>query len=159
VKAYKSNHDRKNDIDLGFDRKDSLKLAGESNFTAPVQVLARSRPQYLDKLDDKQHCGNCRGELMLLEKTQKLLCKSCGNSISVMANTPLLETNQELRPFGTQVDNEIDKPFMVGLVSDDYYDRNDGNEVLYSSSDKRIMHIKLKDGRQNITEAEISKLD
>jgi hypothetical protein len=148
------------DINLGFERKDSLKLASETNFHAPVQVFAKVKPEYVTKLNDKQYCSACRTELMLLENTQKLLCRSCGNSISVGQNTPLLNTEQSLHPFGSQVKNEYDRPFMVGLVSSDDNDGNDGNnEVTYSSSDRRIMRIKLKKGLQNISEKDISKLD
>jgi hypothetical protein len=147
MKIYKPKSSRRsNEIDLGFDRKDSKLLADETSYNTPVQIFGRVKPQYITKLDDKQHCGNCRGELMLLEKQQLLLCKSCANTISVMANTPLLETNQDLLPFSSQVlDSEIDRPFAVGLVVDSDPPEPDW-EVTSSSGDGRIQHIKLKRG-------------
>lgn len=136
---------RNESIDLGFSTKDSKLLAEqENNFHTPVQIIAKVRPQHITKLDEKQYCSSCRTELILLEKTQKLLCRSCGNAIDVRSNAPLLETNQELRPFRTQVENEFDKPMMIGLIDDDPQEPD--WEVTHSSGDGRIQSIKLKKG-------------
>ena len=110
-----------NEIDLGFDRKDSKLLANE-NYNVPVQILAKIKPDHIDKLDQNQFCSKCRTELILLEKTQKLLCRSCGNSIDVRHNSPLVQPDQSLRPYGSQFqdpNNLDDRPFSVGLVDDE----------------------------------------
>lgn len=133
-----------NEIDIGFDRKDSKLLAYETNYNAPVQILVRRKAGYLNKLEEKQFCSSCRTDLILLEKTQKLLCKSCGNAIPVMTNAPLLEINQQLRPFGSQMSNEYDRPFMVGLIE---AEPNEPDwEVTSRSGDGRIQHVKLRRG-------------
>jgi hypothetical protein len=149
MKIYKPSESlkqkRRESIDLGFDTKDKKMLDQESDYLPKVKIFAKSKLEHLYKLDDPQYCSSCRTELLLLEKTQKLLCKSCGNTISVMANTPLLETEQELRPFGTQVDGEYnDRPFAVGLIDSDPSEPD--YEILDSSADGRIQSIKLKKG-------------
>lgn len=137
---------RNEQIDLGFDSKDSRLLDRENDFSAPVQIIAKVRPQHITKLDEKQYCSSCRSELILLEKTQKDMCNSCGNAISVIANAPLLDTNQELRPFGSQVDDPLneDRPFSVGLI--DSEPQEPDWEVTQSSYDGRVQSIKLKKG-------------
>ena len=74
------------------------------------------------------------------------MCNSCGNAIPLIANTPLLDTNQELRPFGTQVDDPLnkDRPFSIGLMDDEPQEPD--WEVASSSESGRIQHIKLKKG-------------
>jgi hypothetical protein len=139
---------RSNEIDLGFDRKDSKLLAADENYNTPIQIFAKTKPQHFTKLDEKQYCSNCRSELILLEKTQMLLCKGCGNTFSIMNSSPLLETNQELRPFGTQIDdpNSTDRPFAVGLVVDSDPPEPDWEVTQSSGEGGRIQHIKLKRG-------------
>ena len=150
MKIYKpSKIPRKdNKIDLGYDRKDSKLLANETDYNVPVQILAKIKPEHIDKLDQNQFCSKCRAELILLEKTQKLLCRTCGSSIDLMHNTPLVQPDQSSRPYGSQFQdpNNLgdDRPFSVGLLIDDEPPEPDWEAQ--SSGDGRIQHIKLKKG-------------
>jgi len=151
-------------IDLGFSRYDSRLLDKENNEDRPIQVLAKDHSPIIKdgRLENKQYCGECRTELMLLPNTQKLLCSSCGNSIDIMTNTPMVSTDQNLRPFSSQFsdpnyEDDGSKPFIASLSTDDYNEEDNPNcEITNLSGDSRILRIRLKD-RQSISEEEIRK--
>jgi hypothetical protein len=139
---------RKEEIDLGFDTKDSRLLANENLHRTPIQVFARRKVEYLNQLTDKQFCSKCRTELVLLQKQQLLLCRNCSMTFPLLSNTALLEPDgQSLKPYGSQVDdpNNEDRPWFIGLV-DSEEDKELDWEVTQSTGDGRIQHVRLRRG-------------
>jgi hypothetical protein len=144
-------------IDFGFDPKDRRMIDREELERDRIQVLVKDRTEVRitkdNKLEQAQYCSECNNEFTPLP-SGKLLCTGCGNLIELEDNIPLTNLHQDLTPHISQVDsigNDDDdeaKPFFWSLVDPDVDSTaaNGNFEVVHSSSDSRVQHIKMKPG-------------
>lgn len=138
-----NNRSRSEGIRLGFTRQDQHVLDNE--IADPmVQVLVKAQVNS----EDTQYC-TCGNEFTFLSRSQRLLCVGCGNSIDVVAHTPLVNTSQDMRPYGSQhidPNHDEDRPFFVSLSNTDT-EQDLGYEVTFVSVDERIEHRKCSADR------------
>jgi hypothetical protein len=145
-------------IDLGFDPKDRRLIDREELERDRIQVLVKDRSDLRitkdNKLEQSQYCSECNAEFTPLP-SGKLLCIGCGHLTELDQNIPLTNLKQDLTPHISQLEtaeNEQAKPFFWSLVDPDGLidtvdsTANSNFEVVHSSPDGRVQHIKMKPG-------------
>ena len=134
-------------IRSGFKDHDQYALDRVNTHMPKIQTSAK---QNEDIEEVQPLCADCGSKLFYAEKTQQYFCTytRCGSVIDAVASTPLTNTDQEMHPFQSQhydPNNPEADPFFVSFNPDKGdVTVNKGYEVTYTSSDRRVKHIKYK---------------
>ena len=142
--------DTRDNVNQGWNPRDIYHVTARND--PEIQIFTREEEEDEDPRERKYYCALCGTKLQWLQGTPEWMCNHCGHTLDTsLQDIPIKDPNQDRVKVYQELDNSpvFDDhdpmlPFAEGIEVDELAGESEDIELVKTSADHRIQHIRVR---------------